>query len=278
MKKLFSLTSIGLVISLAVGTFYDLNINSLLFIKDNQFSYFFEHLAPVIFATVVMVGAGLIFWTFSFKQEKTIKVVFCGILYVLLTLLSCVMTLVYINWWGIPYSIIVSGVIIYLIRRLPAELQKRYRWAGIGILLTAFCSMAVVESIKPIWGRVRFRSMQENFALFTSWYQINGDKYLSAVPLKEEIKSFPSGHSQWAGTTLSLSFLASVNPKLKDKEPIFYGVAIFCALVLMVSRMMQGAHFLSDVTVGFGTAYIFFWIFHTSLNKALKQKYPLEYL
>ncbi|GAW63593.1 phosphatase PAP2 family protein [Ligilactobacillus acidipiscis] len=46
----------------------------------------------------------------------------------------------------------------------------------------------------------------------------------------------------------------------------------------MVSRMMQGAHFLSDVTVGFGTAYIFFWIFHTSLNKALKQKYPLEYL
>ena len=278
MKKLFSLTSIGLVISLAVGTFYDLNINSFLFIKDNQFSYFFEHLAPVIFATVVMVGAGLIFWTFSFKQEKTIKVVFCGILYVLLTLLSCVMTLVYINWWGIPYSIIVSGVIIYLIRRLPAELQKRYRWAGIGILLTAFCSMAVVESIKPIWGRVRFRSMQENFALFTSWYQINGDKYLSAVPLKEEVKSFPSGHSQWAGTTLSLSFLALVNPKLKDKEPIFYGVAIFYALVLMVSRMMQGAHFLSDVTVGFGTAYIFFWIFHTLLNKLLKQKYPLEYL
>lgn len=33
----------------------------------------------------------------------------------------------------------------------------------------------------------------------------------------------------------------------------------------MLSRMMQGAHFLSDVTVGFGTAFVCYLIFRKIL-------------
>lgn len=188
------------------------------------------------------------------------------------------MAVVYISWWGILYSIVISGLIIYWVNQLPETLRVRYRWAGIAILLTAFCSMLVVESIKPIWGRVRFRSMQDNLNLFTSWYQINGDKYLSAVSLKEEIKSFPSGHSQWAGTTLSLSFLTLVDPRLKDKENLFFLGTLLYAVVVVISRMMQGAHFLTDVTVGFSAAFLFFLLFHHLLQKKLRENYLLKYI
>lgn len=77
------------------------------------------------------------------------------------------------------------------------------------------------------------------------------------VPVKEEIKSFPSGHSQWAGTTLSLSLLAFVHPKWQEKEKTVFFVTLFYAVVVMISRLMQGAHFLSDVTVGFSCFFYF---------------------
>lgn len=258
MKKSFYLTGIILFICLLIGTFFDLQIDQFVFIKDNGFSYFFEHLAPVIFATVLMIGAALIFWTLSFKTAKKLLWGFNGLIYVLVTLLGIFLCYAYIRLWGLIYGLIAATLIVLQVRKIPDTLAKNYRLAGTAILITGFCSMITVESIKPIVGRVRFRSMQENFDLFTRWYQINGDKYLSAVPLKEEIKSFPSGHSQWAGTTLSLSLLAMVTPKWQDKEKLIYWITVGYAAVLMLSRMMQGAHFLSDVTVGFSTAFLFF--------------------
>lgn len=260
MKKSFYLTGIGLVSFLLIGTFFDLQIDQFVFIKNNGFSYFFEHLAPVIFATTLMIGAALIFWTLSFKTAKKLLWIFNGIIYVLGTLLGIFLCYNYIHLWGLVYGLLAATFIALQVRKIPDTLARNYRLAGVAILITGFCSMITVESIKPIVGRVRFRSMQENFDLFTRWYQVNGDKYLSAVPLKEEIKSFPSGHSQWAGTTISLSLLAMVNPKWQDKEKLIYWITIGYAAVLMLSRMMQGAHFLSDVTIGFSSAFLFFII------------------
>ena len=145
--------------------------------------------------------------------------------------------------------------------KIPKELRSDYAKAGLAIVLTSIVSMFIVEGIKPIWGRVRFRSMQENFDLFTRWYSVNGQKYFTSVSAKEEIKSFPSGHSQWAGNTLSLSLLFLVNPKFKDRENLVIGIAMAYAGIVMFSRMMQGAHFLSDVTVGFSIAFACFILF-----------------
>ena len=166
---------------------------------------------------------------------------------------------------GGVYAIILIPIVFIMVRKIPVHLSKQYHFVGLAIILTAFTSMMIVENIKPIVGRVRFRSMQENPSLFTNWYQINGSKFLSSVPLKEEIKSFPSGHSQWAGTTLTLSLIALANPKWRNKEKLIFSGSLIYALTVMLSRMMQGAHFLSDVTVGFGTAFVCYLIFRKIL-------------
>lgn len=68
---------------------------------------------------------------------------------------------------------------------------------------------------------------------------------------KEEFKSFPSGHSG-AGMILAmiLPYLAYFFPKLKNRQTLlFYGGALFGA-VMMFSRLLVGAHYLTDTCMG----------------------------
>ncbi len=261
MRKTFSIIGLVLVICLILGTYYDLQIDQALFREDNVFSYFFEYFAAVVIGTVIMIGSALVFWTLPFAETKQIVTVISGVVYVLWSLVGIYWIYQYFYGWAIVYSIFALILIAYLVRKIPAPLAQRYRWAGIGIVLTTLFAMAIVEGVKPIFGRVRFRSMQENFDLFTRWYQVNGEKYISFVSERDEIKSFPSGHSMWAGSTLSLSFLAMVHPKWQAKEKAVFFVLVCYAAIVMFSRMMQGAHFLSDITVGFSVSFVFLLIF-----------------
>lgn len=276
MRKVFSVIGLILIACLIVGTYYDLQIDQALFREDNGFSYFFEYFAAGVIGTVIMIGSALVFWTLSFRETKQIVLIISGVVYVLWSLVGIYWIHEYFYGWGLVYSALAIILIAYLVRQIPVSLAQRYRLAGIGIVLTTFFAMMVVEGIKPIFGRVRFRSMQDDFDLFTRWYQINGEKYLPVVPEMDEAKSFPSGHSMWAGSTLSLSFLMMVHPKWQSKEKtVFLGLICYAA-VLMFSRMMQGAHFLSDVTVGFGIAFIFFVFFRYVVVQRKLDKLSVE--
>lgn len=262
MKKVFTVLGIVLVGLLLVGTFFDYQIASMVFVKDNLFSYFFEHFAPIVFGSILIIAGSLTFIPLlNIKDTSKLKLVLFGLLGLLFCAFGSLMIVVYGKIIGGVYAFCLLPFVIVKVRKIPVELSKQYHLTGLAIILTAFVSMMIVENIKPIVGRVRFRSMQEDANLFTNWYQINGNKYLPNVPLKEEIKSFPSGHSQWAGTTLTLSLLALANPNWRKKEPLIFLGSLSYAVIVMFSRMMQGAHFLSDVTVGFGTAFLCYVIF-----------------
>ncbi|MGG5372188.1 phosphatase PAP2 family protein [Enterococcus sp. AZ196] len=261
MKKTWGIIAIVLCLMLGIGTFFDLDIAQAVFKKDNYFSYFFEHLAPVVFATVNIIGASLLLFTRRWKTDNKLIIFLSGIGFIFFTFLGVLLSYNYLKLFGLIYGILATVIAAVCVTKIPKELRSDYAKAGLAIVLTSIVSMFIVEGIKPIWGRVRFRSMQENFDLFTRWYSVNGAKYLTSVPAKEEIKSFPSGHSQWVGNTLSLSLLFLVNPKLRDKENLVIGIAAAYAGIVMFSRMMQGAHFLSDVTIGFSIAFACFILF-----------------
>lgn len=266
MKKISWIVGCLLLVSLLIGTFFDYQIASFIFKKDNGFSYFFEHFAPVVFGSILIIAGNLVFIPLlKVEGVSKLKLSLFGVLGVLFCAFGILMIVVYGKLLGGVYAIIFIPIVFIMVRKIPVHLSKQYHFVGLAIILTAFTSMMIVENIKPIVGRVRFRSMQENPSLFTNWYQINGSKFLSSVPLKEEIKSFPSGHSQWAGTTLTLSLIALANPKWRNKEKLIFSGSLIYALTVMLSRMMQGAHFLSDVTVGFGTAFVCYLIFRKIL-------------
>lgn len=268
MKKKIRIVSVILIGMLLLGTFFDLQINKIIYQPESSFSYILEIIAPILFANLLIIGASFMLFTSSFRNN-IVKYSIQTIVYVLTIATSLLLCLGYLNVIGLLYGV-VSIVISYIyVIKLPTELKPQFHQVGIMILLSAFTAMFIVEGIKPIWGRVRFRSMQDNFDLFTHWYQINGDKFRSFVPVTEEIKSFPSGHSEWIASVMCLSFAALVNPKWKNKETLIFTCSVVISFMVMFSRMLKGAHFLSDVTVGFSISLICFVLYRKILIKKL---------
>jgi membrane-associated phospholipid phosphatase len=110
--------------------------------------------------------------------------------------------------------------------------------AGIAIV---FASDTIVNNMKDVWGRFRPYEIADKVqgAHYTPWYHLNG---------VNGHKSFPSGHSQTAWTALFLPFFVD-RSNVKLQRIMVKATAGFGAL-MAISRVVIGAHFLSDVTVG----------------------------
>ena len=95
--------------------------------------------------------------------------------------------------------------------------------------------------MKSIWARPRMRTIND-VSEFKHWYEINGWSN------DNDLKSFPSGHS--ANGFISLAFMIFVPYFKKIKMRDFLIVAITWGLLVALSRVVIGEHFLSDVVVG----------------------------
>jgi membrane-associated phospholipid phosphatase len=117
-------------------------------------------------------------------------------------------------------------------------------------------SFALVEIVKLFMSRPRpfiVLAGYEGIA-FCPWYSkfSGAEDFITAYGIgKDAFKSFPSGHSLQAAAVLPAFFgLSLVYPKLQKKLGIALVVEIVFALTVMACRMILGAHFLSDVSMG----------------------------
>ena len=126
------------------------------------------------------------------------------------------------------------------------------------LCLTMTLALACMESLKIFFCRPRYRLLLQEYPgiTFTPWYQrFAGSKELIAeynIP-SNDFKSFPSGH-----TILAMSLIYALPPLAevtghKENRKVLLGLfaagAAF-ALFVAVSRLILGAHFLSDVSMG----------------------------
>lgn len=102
-------------------------------------------------------------------------------------------------------------------------------------------SSGIINLMKMAWGRVRFRDLTDGYDAFTAWYVINGNT---------GAHSFPSGHVGSAGTTYFLMFLPYVSEKWRKRCYLCFAAAFCYTSVVAAARLIMGAHYLSDVTVG----------------------------
>lgn len=128
------------------------------------------------------------------------------------------------------------------------------------ILLIFALSMGVamvvtVEPIKYLMRRPRYRSLNPDLGLeFHNWWERCKDysTYMKALGLgKDEFKSFPSGHTaNCAITMLAGAFIPLVNKKYEKYQlPLLYAGLVW-AMFIAFTRILAGAHFLSDVSFG----------------------------
>jgi len=82
----------------------------------------------------------------------------------------------------------------------------------------------------------------ESIDQFKYWFQVSG------LAAGEEFKSFPSGHT--ANAFVMLAYCMFVPYFKKIKANYFIAFALIWGGLVALSRVVLGAHFLSDVLVG----------------------------
>ena len=90
-------------------------------------------------------------------------------------------------------------------------------------------------------------------ASFQPWYIMGSemkDKLMALGIAAEEFKSFPSGHTACAITALVFSTLPLIADKKSPLSKIIFIFGFIFAVIVGFSRLIMGAHFLTDVTMG----------------------------
>lgn len=241
---------IGMIIilvatALVVATFYDLEISKFMYNANSGFGKFFSVYGqltsflplPFIFAV----------WFVKFLRKKTIwNLVFAALLFLIVVaswfiILNKFVFLQKEVWWKILLiSFVVSAITMFCLLKLPQKqilkLSNMALWLLLLILLTAL----ITRGIKLVWGRVRFRDL-ENLTLFTPWYLPKGFT---------KNYSFVSGHASSSAIMFFLLWLPMYYSKTKKLKPLFLVLAFVWVVVVSYSRIVIGAHYFSDVICG----------------------------
>ncbi len=150
--------------------------------------------------------------------------------------------------WGERFGFIFGSVALtILVTSFFRKKWLKWRAAALALVLTLVLGAGIIINMgfKEIWGRprpkqlVEFGGTQEYRAVWQPrWGKVDGDHH----------KSFPSGHAAIGFYYLSL-ILVGGRYKSRLLKNSGIGLTAFWGSGLMVTRVVQGGHFVSDVLV-----------------------------
>lgn len=273
-----------LLACLVIGSVFDYQISNLLFNPHSYFGMFFASYGQLP-AMLCFSVSGLLL--IRIKKPTLISRLLCITGFVLLTSFAVLgITLdpmLYIPNMPLGISALIAVCIVILtdglIWKYSASADRKQIKIFILVLLgTILTEIILINIIKIPWSRPRMRMIAiQPQAAFQPWWVIGSDMkdYLLTLGVAaEEFKSFPSGHSGNAACAMLLCVLPLITPQCKGKETVLFMIGVLFMLIVAFSRIIMGAHFLSDVTVGMSITFIIENILVYVLvkrNKELKQ-------
>lgn len=234
-------------IGLAVAAFYDLQIDILLNSPENPVALWFRNTGEIPCRLICPLAGAVLF---SFGETRIVKGI--GVLlevggsfyfgyYISKYFFEGSYKTAFGMLWGLGFAVVLFLVFRYI--NVPAQYRKTLvLLAVIGVLVMAV-QLSLVEVIKYIWGRVRFRDLLAagSYDAFTAWYIPNG---LTGS------KSFPSGHTAGAAMSFLLMLFPAAFDKWKGRAWLCFDVAFVYTAVVGFTRLIMGAHYLSDIIIG----------------------------
>lgn len=258
---------------LAIGTLdYTVSLN--IINRHSHFGEFFNRFGELpailglVFSITILYG--------SRKREKvlnnTVSSIFSIPFLLLFSFMTIFMPIRYVYEFsdtGVPESLmiiiyILSAILfitsVIVVHRFDAESVRKLKKPALVMLILIVSEMVLVNVLKIIWGRPRMRSI-DSIEQFRYWYQ------LMPPAAGQEFKSFPSGHTANGFVMVAWSLFIPQGKFLLKKWAIPFGLTWgFC---VALSRILLGAHFLSDVIVG---GYITVLLFYLLSNIILKER------
>ncbi len=267
-RHFFIIASI-ILICLILASFFDLQIATVVFSKNNGFGLFMaaSGTLPGYIGLSFFGGLLLILELNNKKHHPIIRysLMILGFITFALSFYLQAGEIISENsynypkltWLGylISFPFTAGGFVLGIL--LGKKVKTPYAWVVV-LLVLLVCAVALVPGVtllKNIFNRPRFRTSIEH-DYFQAWWDplSKSDRTFFMKQWgvgKEEFKSFPSGHTCCAAITMCMVvFLPCIFPQLeKYHVPMFYGAFIWTVFIGF-TRMLVGAHYLSDVAMG----------------------------
>lgn len=261
------------------GSLYDLKIAQTIYHPHNFVSYYTEYVGTLPAAVIFSLSGILLF--LYFKHNKKIK---GASIYQYLSLLFVLLAGVI---WGydtlnnhLPnkiYAVLIGIVVIIPFSYLfYLDLKRKYSNDFLRLALIIICStllsFILTFGLKYLIVRPRFYYLLDidRLDLFKNWYSFSIDKSIyPSVTDSTFIQSWPSGHSNFA----SLNHLILIFPfikKNKVNKHLIYTIITIYSILIMAGRMIDGHHFLSDVSFGYFIGTASCYLFMITLSKKEK--------
>lgn len=269
---------------LACATIYDLEISKILtkdalpagqYFSTSQFGLFFEAVGSCPIYLVTSLGCVIAFWLAARWDKKGLNVIIpCGAAvgsfatmflfvrdifeYIGEHMHTDYMEKFYVLLCIIILSAMLTGLLILAWKNVSADTNRKLR-SWLFVILTVLACYLIVNFVKSPMGRMRFRAMNYNnngFDQFTRWYVKNGKRNLVPTPhgvsVSDSCKSFPSGHTYSAAMVYTLTCLPYLLPSWNKKwvKALLWVLTIGFTAAVAISRIVVGAHFMSDVLFG----------------------------
>lgn len=247
---------------LVLFTFTDLQI-SLAIAKKPFFARVLEVVGEIPFTVLTLAGCAMIvrFRNRESAFKNLLAVLGGGALFLLFSVMGGFMTWNYLkdNLGEVPQALIpvigilMAGAAVWLALKVPKEKRDGALRYAATALVYFLLVLIVMNSIKTVWGRMRFREMTDPINEFTRWYQICG-----RGSFDNAYASFPSGHSMNSAGVILMLLLPDIIPALQERKKILRVCVYAWCIIVGASRVFMGAHFASDVTVGIVLSFLLF--------------------
>lgn len=241
-------------ICLIIGTFADLKLDQAIYNPDSRFAIFFENFAEVPMYLIAPFAGTVMFWARPTEVRKTS--IITGVVWTLVTLAGSVVFLIEMgeDWFGEDFSTVAlifigiafAAVVLFAGQFIKKDVMIKLQPLAIMGIVYLLCMIVLGEVLKTLWGRARYRDMVngtdgltlDDFSLWFIPQGLTGNR------------SFPSGHTYSAAMTVIASSLADRFRSLKKYQPLFFIIPAIFTILTAASRLVAGAHFISDVAVG----------------------------
>lgn len=233
--------------ALTAAAFIDLQLDIKLNSPENPFAIWFQNTGEIPCRLICPLAGTVLFYTCKSRFGKTagFLIAIGGSVYLGYYIGKYFFIeenrMAFSIVWGLGFGIVTLITGKYI--KIPEIAKKPLMALAIAGIAVMAVQLIAVEGLKYLWGRVRFRDLiaQGSYDAFTPWYQINGIN---------SNKSFPSGHTAGAGMSYLLMLLPCAFSSWKSKKNICFWVALIYTGIVAFTRLVMGAHYLSDVAAG----------------------------
>ena len=246
-----------------LGGIFDMKLSDALFQPDNVMAKVFESVGT--FPPFVIVAATFAMLFFSLDEKKRalfFKRLICVgavtasyLVFGFFASETYLESFVYRLLVAIGAAAVLTPLTFLALRKVGEDKKKPLLLLLIfGSVVCVISTLLAANVLKFIWSRPRYYEMASagSFAAFTPWYKINGfTSSLKNLFTSHGMHSFPSSHVCAATNLFIFCAIVDVLPGDAGRERRIAFISALYVFIMAYSRIVIGAHFLSDVTGGF---------------------------